>query len=778
MEERARIQRRKQANPRRKNVLDHDAATSRERGQQSEEDGQTLGLSPAQYLWRCRTTVVDPRDPNEARDGGHAEAAAGAAAGADAGDPMGEQLPNDGGGERKFECAECGKAFKYKHHLKEHLRIHSGEKPYQCPHCQKRFSHSGSYSSHISGRKCAGPTQRPASSPDSPAPLSRPRRLRNGTLETGPEYGPMTGSCHGFRANGVSANGYGRLGTLSVDFLLPGFNRVHKMRRQKMDRNPEGVSKAPAYPVKELGAHTEEEEEESSPAQSFTHAAPKARTVPNKQSNLSVELSCQFCEETLPGPIALHQHERYLCQMNKGVRALSQPAAGLGPGSECSQWLAPTTEGPRAVPPFRDRLSVTQTNWTVNTDPDSEELVKISLAVGLPQKFVRDWLTRRSPGPPEDGGSRLRQISRHSPTLSNGDAFTTKSPGARSPGGPLDCNGRPAALDSKCVRCSSGTPNAPVGEELYADTPLDLSVPKYLAREFSGDRKMGSEQLELSGHGGGQTSGAGNRLGMEKESPDGGKKRHLVEKSPMFGTEASAVSRRHTLPTFVSPARYPLLLDSVSFAPQMASRAGAFADILHASSKTALQRELSDGSLDFLSSAEQLTGGQQAASGGTYACDVCRKTFQKSSSLLRHKQASPPVPRLPQGLQAQAPPDRALAPALGREALPVRQMRQALLALGLVLAAHEPPLLVLPEGGRGEAGPPGGHLAAGLSDAGPAPVLSAFATGFAFCILPACGSDPHLYVLNKKQLFQKPHQIIFWCHCLTSHCHFGAHFRL
>ncbi|XP_049584278.1 zinc finger E-box-binding homeobox 2 isoform X3 [Syngnathus scovelli] len=653
MEERARIQRRKQANPRRKNVLDHDAATSRERGQQSEEDGQTLanatlfrqpeglcglsGLSPAQYLWRCRTTVVDPRDPNEARDGGHAEAAAGAAAGADAGDPMGEQLPNDGGGERKFECAECGKAFKYKHHLKEHLRIHSGEKPYQCPHCQKRFSHSGSYSSHISGRKCAGPTQRPASSPDSPAPLSRPRRLRNGTLETGPEYGPMTGSCHGFRANGVSANGYGRLGTLSVDFLLPGFNRVHKMRRQKMDRNPEGVSKAPAYPVKELGAHTEEEEEESSPAQSFTHAAPKARTVPNKQSNLSVELSCQFCEETLPGPIALHQHERYLCQMNKGVRALSQPAAGLGPGSECSQWLAPTTEGPRAVPPFRDRLSVTQTNWTVNTDPDSEELVKISLAVGLPQKFVRDWLTRRSPGPPEDGGSRLRQISRHSPTLSNGDAFTTKSPGARSPGGPLDCNGRPAALDSKCVRCSSGTPNAPVGEELYADTPLDLSVPKYLAREFSGDRKMGSEQLELSGHGGGQTSGAGNRLGMEKESPDGGKKRHLVEKSPMFGTEASAVSRRHTLPTFVSPARYPLLLDSVSFAPQMASRAGAFADILHASSKTALQRELSDGSLDFLSSAEQLTGGQQAASGGTYACDVCRKTFQKSSSLLRHK---------------------------------------------------------------------------------------------------------------------------------------------
>lgn len=258
--------------------------------------------------------------------------------------------------------------------------------------------------------------------------------------------------------------------------------------------------------------------------------------------------SCQYCKESFNGPIPLHQHERYLCKMNEEIKAVLKPneslpishrgVSGIEQQSVMVSSSIPDRNTTSPINPFKDHLSVLKAYFAMNTEPSSEELRKISIAVGLPQEFVKEWfiqwkaqslhgMSRKRSPPPEWGSgdsnhgltreSALARspasIGQYSDSTAELQGTTNGETGHRlSKPSIRHINEKPvdsvdhlrgetpsplnlSSTSSKHSHSSSYTPTSLTSEDAHGE-PLDLSLPKQLSKS---DRKLKPNGFNIDG---------------------------------------------------------------------------------------------------------------------------------------------------------------------------------------------------------------------------------------------------------------------------------------
>ncbi|XP_068171814.1 zinc finger E-box-binding homeobox 2-like isoform X2 [Antennarius striatus] len=577
---------------------------------------------------------------------------------------------------RKFKCLQCGKAFKYKHHLKEHLRIHSGEKPYECSNCKKRFSHSGSYSSHLSSKKClsgggnSGGNTGGASSvfnghgqssynhsfPTSPSagggrnssdkgpPMASHtqddvRHLDQTPVDT-PELS-VRNVCHnptGFpRASDLvrlwdaSAELSLRASVLNGTTLLPYLHSGTKFEQLLQEMLHREVRKDEEMDVEGGG---------NRPNRKVSPDSRRDAVVSGEGESGVLGLTCRLCSQLFPNVEVLLQHERYQCKMNAEVVEL--------PESLCikEHLSSPLCFTRPALQPENSKRSEVSNGLSGSNSPLQKPgwqsiPQQLFIAMHSPPRPQHDPLPSRLNWSRQAKGSPSKPFN-PSPDLSS------PSIRRRVPSSKLSS---PICLDLTPPELP--TPQNQTSSPWSQSEPLDLSLPKQLPdQDQRGNIVNGNSS-------GGERRDPGTQS-FRRLSPTSHLPLHhhrvysgtgapvfpgsLYNGFPVFNHSGLGLSGHDGITiSFSQQPNSPGFLSPMAF--MMESDAEATLKKIHQERHAVMGEVLNRGALDYLSLMDEGLDGEggpgrkrlKKTDEGLYACDICEKTFQKSSSLLRHK---------------------------------------------------------------------------------------------------------------------------------------------
>ncbi|XP_028303696.1 zinc finger E-box-binding homeobox 2 isoform X2 [Gouania willdenowi] len=565
---------------------------------------------------------------------------------------------------RKFKCLQCGKAFKYKHHLKEHLRIHSGEKPYECSNCKKRFSHSGSYSSHLSSKKCLSGGGIPGTF------NGHSKSSYHHSFPISPFVGESTTNNN--KALGLSTHGKDRT---SLFHRAAADHHHHHLQQHLQEVKPKSMADmsqlwessaelslkasmlkgAALMPYLRSGTKFEhmlqemlhrgrnKEDNLSGDVEEMVHngrgadrrsSSDSGREAGRDDADCAVfGVTCRWCSQVFPNVSVLLQHERYLC--NAGREAVEVPE--VFPEKDPS---SPPLFFPRPQPENGKPSEATN-----GLSADHSTLTRPSWHT-LPQQLL--VAMHSPPLPPHDLLSSRMYLSRQEKE-SPGKVLHSSPKGRR----------RVSSLEFNTfssLDLTNGPPEVPLPRGKTSspwrgqNEPLDLSMPKALLEQ----RRMNKSINGLSARDGRRDS-ANHQL--SKPSPNshlqlhpvfsGGPMLpgHLYNGFPLFSQSGVGLSGHDNM----VPIPFNQTGNSPCFPSPMAYMMEAEAEVtlkkIYQERQSLMSEALHCGALDYLSLVEDGLEGDggpgrkrlKKTDEGLYSCDICDKTFQKSSSLLRHK---------------------------------------------------------------------------------------------------------------------------------------------
>ncbi|UMM30407.1 hypothetical protein L5515_012303 [Caenorhabditis briggsae] len=496
---------------------------------------------------------------------------------------------------RKFKCPECTKAFKFKHHLKEHIRIHSGEKPFECQQCHKRFSHSGSYSSHMSSKKCVQAASPSMVTPFNPYQLMMYRNLML-QLQT-PQVSFLP------QANNME-NAY--MSLLQANIL------------QNLENGGSPTATSPPSSVQEPSTPepkvevVDEPEEESTTAEK----TPEEAEVVVKSEEVSVS------EESVTPAVSVSVSVSVSPTLEQNGNDL------IGNGSDGK--ASPDWRPLRSRSFLNDsQVAILQNHFKRNPFPSKYELSAVAEQIGVNKRVVQVWFqnTRAK----ERRSNRLPSMPRGSSAMAPTSPTVWQTPAQLMAVWAQQClqNGN-NSLSSNSQDESSvlrNNENRVADEEVMdhdgllgskdgKETPLDLTLStEDTEPEWSPEKLIGFLD---------QTGGviqellrqAGNGFVTNQEEEE--EKPVKAEESPVSSTSSSI------WPSFIG--QYPSILDSAS---------------LSALEKALDQQKSSEDDASSLCSNEskllKFSSTPLKEEEGLFSCDQCDKVFGKQSSLARHK---------------------------------------------------------------------------------------------------------------------------------------------